>query len=158
MATTAGKAAVQVVRGAEADVKSIKLAEGSKLASYNTLQLGEVTTDVPPICTAEAMGKVREGLREGLASDTVKKAFPGGGKKLKINVVCRFCKGKGVIGGEGRLDWLVTLADGESGEELGVVHVEGVSESPLQHGISDMAEENLKELAKFVTKHKKKAG
>lgn len=155
MAGTAGKAAFQAVRGAEADVTIIQAPDRATLAAYKTIRAGEVTTDVPPICTPEVMRKVGIGLHKGLASNRAQEAFPGGGATLMVNVVCRFYKGKGMIGGEGRLDWLVTLSDAESKEPVALVFVEGVSNSPLEHGAEDMAEENAKELMKFLRKHRK---
>jgi hypothetical protein len=152
MATSAGRMAYQTMKGAQADVTPIRIPDRQALATYRSLQLGQVTTDVPPICTPKIMDKVREGLREGLSKESVRKAFPGDGPTLKVNIVTRFCKAKGAIGGEGRLDWLVTLVDGTTGEEVGILHVEGVSGSPLQHGVSDMAEENTGELVKFLRK------
>ncbi|HOW70807.1 MAG TPA: hypothetical protein PKY77_09420 [Phycisphaerae bacterium] len=147
--------AFQAVKGADADATLIRGDfSPSRLAVYDTLLPGDVTTDVPPICDSGVLAKVRREFTETLAGEDLRKAFPGGGRALKINVLCRFFKEKGMIGGEGRLDWLVTLADNSTGEAVGVVFVEGVSESPIQHGASDMAKANAKELLKFLRKAK----
>ncbi|HOA75863.1 MAG TPA: hypothetical protein PLQ89_20820 [Phycisphaerae bacterium] len=156
MVGTAGKVAFKVIRGAEAEVTPIRMGTPGSLAGYRTLQLGEVTTDVPPICTPQVLTMVRGGIRKGLRHADVIKAFPGGGKTLRFDVQCRIYKEKGLLGGEGRLDWLVTLVDAESNEEVGVVFIEGVSESALEYGADDIAEENTRELAKFLRKHNKR--
>lgn len=156
MAGTAGKTAFKAVKGAEAEATPIHIESASALGAYKGVRLGQVTTDVPPICTPEVMGKIREGIREGMSHEDVRKKFPGGEKTLDLNILCRFYKGKGLMGGEGRLDWLVTLVDGRSHEQMGVVFIEGVSGSPLEHGAADMAKENTRELVKFLSKYQDK--
>jgi hypothetical protein len=156
MASSAGKTAFKAVRGAEADVTPIRVQSPDRIAAYSTLQVGQVTTDVPPIVRPQVLDKIREGLREGMADSDTRKAFPGGGKALRLDVLARFYKGKGMIGGEGRLDWMVTLTDAEANEVVGTLYVEGVSESPLQHGAADMAKENTQQLVKFLRKYKKR--
>lgn len=156
MAGSAGKVAFSSIRGAEADVTAIEVPDRTALAAYKSLRAGEVTTDVPPICTPEVVRKVGAGLRKGLTGDRARDAFPGGDRTLTVDVLCRFYKGKGVIGGEGRLDWLVTLCDADSREPLASIFVEGVSSSPLQHGAEDMAEENAKELIRYLRKYLKR--
>ena len=148
--------AFKAAKGADADATMIRGDfSPSRLDAYDALLLGDVTTDVPPICNSGVLAKIRRELGEVLADKDTRKLFPGGGKALKVNVLCRFFKEKGMIGGEGRLDWLVTLADNATGEAVGVVFVEGVSDSPVQHGASDMAKTNAKELVKFLKKAKR---
>ncbi len=154
MATSAAGAAYKVVRGAEADPTLIRGAVPAELAAYRSLRLGEVTTDVPPICTGEVLAKVRAAIIEQLGDQETVRAFPGGGKVLRFDVLCRFFKERGLIGGEGRLDWMVTLKDVESDVTAGVIFVEGVSGSPLQHGVRDMARENTKELVRFLDRRR----
>ena len=146
--------AYQAAKGADADLTPIRQVAPAKIAAFKSIRLGEVKTDVPPIVGSEVLAKVRKELQEQLGDRDVSKIFPGGGKTLRVDVICRFYKGKGVIGGEGRLDWLVMLVDAESGENVGVVFVEGVSQSPLEHGASDMAKENAKKLIKFLEHYK----
>lgn len=153
MAGSAGKTAFKAVRGAQADAVPIRMSSPGSLAGYRSIRLGEVTTDVSPICTPEVLGKVRNGIREGLDDDEVRKAFPGGGKVLRMDVVCRLYKERGTFGGEGRLDWMVTLVDAETDEAVGVMFVQGESESALRHGAGDMAKANTKELVKYLRKH-----
>lgn len=145
--------AFKAAKGADADATMIRGDfSPSRLDAYESLLPGDVTTDVPTICNNGVLAKIRRELAETLADKDARKLFPGGGKALKVNVLCRFFKEKGMIGGEGRLDWLVTLADNASGEAVGVVFIEGVSDSPVQHGASDMAKTNAKELLKFLKK------
>jgi len=145
--------AIKAAQGADADATVIRGdLSSSQLNAYDALLPGDVTTDVPPICNDSVLAKISRELGETLQDKDARKLFPGGGKALKVNVLCRFFKEKGLIGGEGRLDWLVTLADNATGEAVGVVFVEGVSGSPLQHGASDMAKTNAKELIKFLKK------
>ena len=151
-AKSAGSVAFQTMRGPQADAMLIRGLNPGILPLYKSIQIGKVTTDVPPICDAEVMTDVRKGIVEELGSKSVRKVFPGSGQTMRIDVTCRFYKKKGMIGGEGRLDWLVHLQDAASDEEIGLVFIEGVSESPLEHGADDMAEENTKELVKFLSK------
>lgn len=155
MATAAGKGAFKAIAGAEADVTPVRLLGRTDLGKYGRIEPGKVTSDVPTICTPEVQGKVRIALGRVLAGERARKVFPGGDHTLRADVVVRFCKERGAIGGEGRLDWLVTLGDKATGEAVGVLYVEGVSESPLEHGIADMAEKNGTELIKFLGKHRR---
>ncbi len=140
----------KAAKGADADVTMIQTPDLSGVKSAEELQLGEVTTDVPPICTEQVLAKVRTAIMTYLSGPDTRKVFPGGSPALRMNVQCRFFKEKGVIGGEGRLDWLVTLVDAESGVACAVLFVEGVSESPIQHGIGDMSTENTQALVKAM--------
>lgn len=154
-AKSAGKVAFQTMRGAEADVTLIRGLDPAILGDYKSIQAGEVNTDVPPICNGAILAAVRKEIQEEANAKSVKKLFPGGDKAIRIDVDCRFYKKKGAIGGEGRLDWLVHLKDAASGAEVGVVFIEGLSESPLEHGADDMAEENFRQLVKFLGKRLK---
>ncbi len=154
VAATAAGAAYKVVRGAEANATLISGTARAGLAPYRTLRLGEVTTDVPPICTPDVLARVRGAIIEQLGDEDTARMFPGGGRTLRFDVLCRFFKERGLIGGEGRLDWMVTLREVTDGEVVGVIFVEGVSGSPLQHGVRDMARENTKELVKYLDRRR----
>lgn len=145
-----GGQVLEVAKGADADVTAIRTPDLARIKSAEDLRLGVVTTDVPPICTDKVLTKVRAAITEQLADSYTRGLFPGGSPGLRMDVQCRFFKEKGMIGGEGRLDWLVTLADAGSGEVCAVLFVEGVSGSPIQHGIGDMASENTKALIKAL--------
>ena len=148
------KAGLKVVKGVDADVLPVRDVTTGKLSAYNTLKLGKVGSDLGPICPAEAISEVRAKARENFADET-KDSFKGGPKVLVANIAVRFFKKKGRIGGEGRLDLYVTLVDGESGEEVGRLYVEGISESPMHTGIDDMAKKTTEKLAKYLNKKKK---
>jgi catalase-peroxidase len=80
-ATSAAGAAYKVVRGAEADPTLIRGAVPGDLAAYRSLRLGEVTTDVPPICTGEVLAKVRAALT---SIQSAFNAAQNGGKKVSL--------------------------------------------------------------------------
>lgn len=152
MAGSAGKTAFKAIRGAQAELTPIRVSQVDTWAAYRTLQAGEVTTDVPPLCTPQILSKVRAGISKGMADEDVREAFAGGGKTLRFDVMCRLYRERGMFGGEARLDWLVTLVDVESNQALGTVFIEGASESVIEHGVGDMAKENTQELVKYLRK------
>ena len=147
-------AGVKIVQGVQADAIPLGKVASLTLDGYETIKAGEVTTDVERICPSNVLAEVRMKMREAFA-DELADLFPGGGKTLTVNAVCRFFKQKSLIGNEGRLDLLVMLVDAASNAELGRFYVEGISESPVHTGVDDMAEGTTKELAKFLKKLKR---
>ena len=148
------KTGLKVVKGVDADVSPIRDISAGQLAGYNTLKLGDVTTDVGRICPHEVIQEIRRTAPREFAENTGKR-FAGGAKILKADIVVRFYKKRGRIGGEGRLDLLVTLVDDASGQEIARLYVEGISESPLHTGIDDMVKKTTGALAKYL-EHRKK--
>jgi hypothetical protein len=151
----AAKMGYKAIKGADARIHPVRDIAPAALQQYQTVSLGEVTTDVGRICPPEVLGEVRTAYREAFADEDFREAFPGGGRALTVHVVCRFFKEKPLIGKEARLDLLVTLVDAETGQEVGVVYVEGLSESLRAHGKSDLARENAKELATHLRRAKR---
>ena len=150
---TAAKTSFKVAKGVDADVLPISgTLTPSRLVAYNTLKLGNVGSDIGRLCPEEVIAEVRKAAPKIFAERT-KKHFKGGPKILTANIVVRFYKKKDLLGA-GRLDLLATLVDGESGTEIGKVHVEGITESPVHTGIDDMVEETTKKLADYLTKKK----
>ena len=164
LATTVGcsplgvaRTGMKIVKGVEADVLEIRPPAAAALRPFQSVRVGEVSTDVGPICPSELLAALRVQLPASLARET-KDRFTGGGKTLVVDAVCRFFKKKSMVGSEGRLDLLVTLTDGEGGEPLGRVYVEGVTESPLHTGLDDMAKAVSKALARYLDDLKKRSG
>ena len=150
---TVASTGVKIIQGVQADAIPLGTLSSVTLEGYKTVKAGQVTTDVERICPSNVVAEVRMQMREAFA-DQLSEAFPGGGKTLTINVVCRFFKKKSLIGKEGRLDLLVTLVDAQQNKELGRFYIEGISESPVHTGVDDMAKGTNKELAKFLEKLK----
>jgi len=144
---------VKIIKGVQADAIPLGAVASVSLEGYDTIKVGEITTDVERICPSNVLAEVRMKMREAFA-DELDEAFTGGGKTLNVNVVCRFFKQKSLIGKEGRLDLLVTLADAEGGNALGRFYIESISESPVHTGVDDMAKGATKEVAKFLKKLK----
>jgi len=151
---TVASTGVNIIQGVQANAIPLGQVASLTLEGFETIKVGQVTTDVERICTSNVRAEVRTQMGEAFADELVE-AFPGGGKTLTVNVVCRFFKQKSLIGKEGRLDLLVALVDAESNAELGRFYVEGISESPVHTGVDDMAEGTAKELTKFLKKLKK---
>ena len=144
---------VKIIKGVQADAIPLGEVASLTLDGFETVKVGQVTTDVERICPSNVQAEVRMKMREAFA-DALVEVFPGGGKTLTVNAVCRFFKQKSLIGKEGRLDLLVSLVDASSSEELGRFYIEGISESPVHTGVDDMAEGTTQELAKFLKKLK----
>jgi hypothetical protein len=151
----AAKAGYKVFKGADASIHPVRDVSPAALQQYQMVSLGEVTTDVGRICPPEVQGEVRARLREAFSDEGFREMFPGGGRVLTAHVVCRFFKEKPLIGKESRLDMLVSLVDAETGQEVAVLYVEGLSDSLRAHGKSDLAKENAKELADYLRKSKR---
>lgn len=149
MATTG----VQIVRGVQSRVIPLEGAAPAAFEPYNSVRLGEVTTDVPPICTPEVLAAVRKSIPEALGREAMT-AFPGGSPALVLDVTCRFYKRRSIIGAEGRLDLAVVFRDAETGEQVGRIYVEGLTQSPLHTGLDDMARGVARELARFLRDRK----
>ncbi len=150
---TAAKTGFKVAKGVDAEVLPISGAlTPSTLAPYNTLKLGNVSTDIGRLCPAGVIAEVRKSAPKIFAERT-REHFGGGPKILTANIVVRFYKKKDLLGA-GRLDLLATLVDAGSGTEIGKVHIEGITESPVHTGIDDMVEETIKRLADYLTKKK----
>lgn len=154
MIMSGGKAAYQVIGGAEAKVRPLRGASPAGLAAYRAVRIGEVTTDLPGIVSDAALRMVRTDMGLGLAEKS-KEGSAGGRKGLVAQVVCRFAKERGMFGGEARLDMLVTLVDDQTGNEVARVFIEGLSRSPLHGKIEHMAKENGKELARYLSRRQK---
>ena len=152
--TSVAKMGYKTVRGVDADAIPLETIPAGALAPYGTVQVGQVTTDVGPICPASLLTEVRNQMRDVFA-ERLTVTFPGAGRSLTIDVVCRYYKKKRRIGNEGRLDALVHLKDAETGRQVGRFYVEAISESPLHTGEDDMAEELAKEIAKHLVKLKR---
>jgi len=151
---TAGKTGFKVAKGVDAEVLPISgFLTPEKLAPYNTLKLGSVSSDIGWLCPNEVIAEVRRFAPKFFAERT-KKNFKGGPKVLTANIVIRFYREYDLLSGTGRLDLLATLVDAGSGAEVGKVYVEGITESPVHTGIDDMAEETTKRLADHLTKKK----
>ncbi len=149
---TAGKTGFRVAKGVDADVLPISGAlTPSKLAAYNTLKLGKVSSDIGRLCPDEVIAEIRKSAPR-LFAERTKKRFKGGPKTLTANIVVRFYREYDLLSGTGRLDLLATLVDAEGGTEIGKVYVEGITESPVHTGIDDMVEETAKKLADYLAK------
>jgi len=149
---TAGKTGFRVAKGVDAEVLPISGAlTPSKLAAYNTLKLGKVSSDIGRLCPDEVIAEIRKSAPRFFAERT-KKRFKGGPKILTANIVVRFYREYDLLSGTGRLDLLATLVDAEGGTEIGKVYVEGITESPVHTGIDDMVEETAKKLADYLAK------
>lgn len=149
---TAGKTGFRVAKGVDAEVLPISGAlTRSKLAAYNTLKLGKVSSDIGRLCPDEVIAEIRKSAPKFFAERT-KKRFRGGPKILKANIVVRFYRKYDLLKGTGRLDLLATLVDAESGTEISKVYVEGITESPVHTDIDDMVEETTKRLADYLAK------
>ena len=148
-------AGITELKGAEAKVIPIRDIAPAAIQPYKTLALGQVTTDVAPIVTPECISGVRNAMQEQFADEDVKEHFPGGGKRLVVDVVCRFFKEQRFLGGDPRLDLLVTLTDGESKEVVGKYYVAGVSEAKLSGKLEHLAKENAKELWELLEDRKR---
>jgi|GEM_PF-5872572 len=145
---------VQVVKGVDAEVYAIEDVGAGRLAPYNTLKLGHVSTDIGPLCPPEMSSQIQEIAPRKLAEESGDQ-FRGGPKILRADIAVRFYKKKGLLG-EGRLDFLVTLVDAESGAQVGKLYVEAITESPVHTGIDDMVKKATSDLAKYLKKKKEK--
>jgi len=141
-----------VVIGASAHVIAVRPV--SSIREYGSVKLGEVTTDVGPICPSELIAAVRGAMQATFADNDTRKVFAGGGKTLVVNASCRFFKEKPLIGKEARLDLLVTLQDGQSQQEVGVLYIEGLSTSLRAHGKNDLAKKDAQELIEYLADRK----
>jgi len=150
----AAKAGVSMVRGVQADVHPVRDVSRHALASYDRLKVGQVTSDVGRICSPPLITEVRKAMILALADES-RTRFTGSGKALVVNVVCRFYKQKSLIGQEGRLDLLAILVDQESGQEVGRLYLEGLTESPVHTGMDDMAKGVSRKLAEYLGEKKK---
>jgi hypothetical protein len=152
MAMSGGKTAFRVVQGAQAKVRPLKDVSAADVAPYRSIRLGEVSTDVPALIPASQLGIVRTAMLQELGSEASLKRFPGHGKVLVANVVCRFLKERGTFGGEARLDLIVALADVETKNEVGRLFIEGISDSPIAGKAEDMAKAGAAELVDYLSK------
>ncbi|UCD28578.1 MAG: hypothetical protein JSV03_16095 [Planctomycetota bacterium] len=134
------------IRRTKAGVIPVNDVSRATLKLYKTIQLGRVTADVDKLCPNECLTCIRKAMREAFA-DELDDAFPGGGRKLVVDIVCRFFKD---TGNEGRLDLLVTLVDGRSKKELGKLYVEGVSDTDRVHKAGKLADETAEELTEYL--------
>ena len=150
----AARTGAKIVKGVDADVLPIRDVTAGTLSGYNTLKLGKVSTDIGGLCPPEVISQIQRTAPEIFVEEAGKR-FRGGPNVLQADICVRFFKKKGQIGGEGRLDLLVTLVDGNNGTEVGKLYVEGITESPLQTGSLDMVKKTTKKLAAYLDKRKK---
>ncbi len=148
------KVGYKVVKGAEAHVDPIREVSPEVLREYGKVTLGEVTTDVGPICPERVLEAVRMHTSAAFGTEAFKQVFPGGDKTLTVDLVCRFFKEKPLIGSESRLDAVASLLDGESKEEVGRLYIEGLSDSIRAHGLDDLARKNAQELTEYLMKRR----
>ncbi|HPD32300.1 MAG TPA: hypothetical protein PLL20_20080 [Phycisphaerae bacterium] len=154
-AVSGAKVSMKVFTGAQAKAHPLEGLSPDALQPYRSIALGEVTTDVSPICTFDVLSEVRSALAEAFADEHLRRHFPGGKPRLVVNVVVRFFKQGNLFGKEPRLDLLVSFVDGSDGREVGRVYVEGISESPLETKARHLAAADAKELANLLRSRKK---
>jgi len=148
------KVGVKVFTGAQAKIHVLQGMSGGAIGSYRSVELGEVSTDVEPICTFGEISAVRLALRDQLADARFRREFPGEEPKLILNVVLRFFKRGHVYGKEPRLDLLVTFVDAASGRAVGRIYVEGISQSPLETEAKHLAKANAEAICDLLRDYK----
>jgi hypothetical protein len=154
MAFTGGQMGVKVFTGAQAKVHVLRDTSVEAMRAYRSVELGEVTTDVAPICTFEEISEVRLSLRGQFSEEKFIRYFPGGEPKLQVNVVLRFFKEGAIYGKEPRLDLLVTFLDAATRREVGRIYVEGISQSPLQTKTKHLAKADAQAIANLLRERK----
>ena len=90
-ATSVAKMGYKTVVGVDADTIPLETIPVGALAPYGTVQVGQVTTDVGPICPASLLAEVRNQMRD-VFSDRLTVTFSGAGRSLTVDVVCRYYK------------------------------------------------------------------
>jgi hypothetical protein len=150
MAFTGGTMGIKVFQGAQAKVHVLQDISVDAIRPYRSVEIGEVTTDIAPICTPREISEVRAAMREQFADPKFSQLFPGGEPRLLVDVVLRFFKEGTIFGKEPRLDLLVTFLDGTSRHEVGRVYVEGISQSPLQTKARHLAKADAVAIRDFL--------
>jgi len=153
-AVSGAKVSMKVFTGAQAKVYPLEGLSPDAVRPYQSVALGQVTTDVDPICPFDVLSEVRSALAEAFADEQLRRLFPGGKPQLVANVVVRFFKQGSPFGKEPRLDMLVSFVDGTDGREIGRVYVEGISESPLETKARHLAAANAEELGTLLRNRK----
>lgn len=153
-AVSGAKVSMKVFTGAQAKVYPLDGLSPDAVRPYQSVALGQVTTDVSPICPFDVLSEVRSALAETFADEQLRRHFPGGKPQLVANVVVRFFKQGSPFGREPRLDMLVSFVDATDGREIGRVYVEGISESPLETKARHLAAANAEELGSLL-RHRK---
>ncbi len=145
----AAKAGVKALIGVEAD--TIVLDPVPRLQDYDVVKLSGVTTDVRAICPQAVLNSVERSTRDALRESEVL-AASGDGKALRLAVECRFYKKKSIVGNVGRLDVIARITDEATGQSLGRIYVEGVTDSPVHTEMEDMAKKVGEEIIDFLEK------
>jgi hypothetical protein len=153
-AMTGAQMGAKVFTGAQAKLHLLEGLSADAVRPYRSVASGQVTTDVPAICTFEVMSALRIAMKEALASDELRRHFPGGDPRLVVNTAARFFKEGSVYGKEPRLDLLVTFVDGADGREIGKVYIEGISQSPLETKARHLAKADAEAVARLL-RHRK---
>jgi hypothetical protein len=154
MAFTGGQMGVKVFTGAQAKIHVLQGISSEAIRSYRSVEVGEVTTDVQPICTFEEISEVRMALHGRLSEEKFRRSFPGGEPRLQVNVVLRFFKEGAIYGKEPRLDLLVTLVDAATRRDVGRIYVEGISQSPLETKAKHLAKADAEAIADLLRERK----
>lgn len=157
-AMSGAKVGVKVFTGAQAKIHVLQDVPAGTIRSYRSVELGEISTDVEPICTFSEISEVKLALREQLAEPEFRREFPGGEPRLVINAVLRFFKEGRIYGKEPRLDLLVTFVDAGTGRTLGRIYVEGISESPLETEAKHLAKADAEAICDLLRKRKEGKG
>jgi len=153
-AMSGAQVGVKVFTGAQAKIHVLKGMSTGAIRQYRSVELGEVSTDVEPICTFAEISAVKLALRDQLAEAKFRHEFPGGEPKLVINVVLRFFKRGRIYGKEPRLDLLVNFVDGTSGQAVGSIYVEGISQSLLETEAKHLAKADAEAICDLLRNRK----
>ena len=153
-AMSGAQMSVKVFKGAQAKMYPLEGLSVEALRPYRSVALGQVTTDVARICTPDVVSEVRLALAQELASNELRRHFPGGDPRLVVNADVRFFKEGDLFGKEPRLDLVVTFADGATGRQVGRVYVEGLSHSPLETKAKHLAEGDAEEIGDLLKDRK----
>ncbi len=153
-AMSGAKVGVKVFTGAQAKIHVLQGMSAGAIAPYRSVEVGEVSTDVEPICTFAEISEVKLAMREELAEARFRREFPGGEPKLVVNVVLRFFKHGHIYGKEPRLDLLVSFADADTGRQIGRIYVEGISQSPLETKARHLAKANAEAICDLLRERK----
>jgi len=157
-AVSGAQMGAKIFTGAQARVYPLQGLSVEAVHPYRSVALGQVTTDVARICTPDVVSEVRLALAEELASDRLRRHFPGGEPRLVVNASARFFKEGDLFGKEPRLDLLVTFVDGADGREVGQVYIEGISQSPLETKAKHLAKADAEEVRDLLRDRKEGKG
>ncbi len=153
-AMSGAQVGVKVFTGAQAKIHVLQGMSAEAISPYRSVELGEVSTDVEPVCTFAEVSEVKRALTEQLTGSKFRREFPGEEPRLVVNVVLRFFKRGDIFGKEPRLDLLVTFVDGGTGGAVGRIYVEGISQSPLQSEARHLAKADAEAIADLLRERK----